>query len=72
MLRTGKRIYCDNEHGCGEVTFPDDAEHVDFINGTRAQTLRTLAKAAGWTITKTHDLCPGCSESAQGDDPCHS
>lgn len=62
-------IFCENEHGTGEVTFPnlnemDVAElHQRFINSpTEAQT-RVEAKKAGWTRVNGADYCPQCKEA---------
>jgi len=65
MIRTAKAIFCDNEHGTGDVTFPE-MEHVNdqtFITSVGTAQLRKDAKAAGWTRLKGADYCPGCSES---------
>jgi hypothetical protein len=62
-------IFCENEHGCGEVSFPDLGSMSQFeleqwfINSpTEAQTRRE-AKAAGWGRVNKADYCPQCMES---------
>lgn len=64
MIRTAKVIFCDNEHGTGEVTYPDMSEITDqvFVAGIPIPALRKQAKAAGWTRHNGADYCPGCSE----------
>lgn len=62
-------IFCANEHGTGEVTFPD-LERMSvqqllqrFVDSpTEAQTRRE-AKAAGWRRVNGEDYCPMCVES---------
>jgi hypothetical protein len=68
MIRTAKVIFCDNEHGVGDLTFPDldelDAHQLkQYFIEARNGGLRKEAKKAGWTRVNGADLCPGCSES---------
>ena len=61
-----KVIFCDNEHGTGDVTFPDlsKLEPEDFQPpALRAAILRKKAKAEGWGRVQGGDYCPGCMES---------
>lgn len=67
--RTCGVIFCENEHGTGEVTFPDLEQmsaydlQQRFVNSpTQAQTRRE-AKAAGWRRIYGADYCPACVES---------
>lgn len=62
-------IFCANEHGFGEITFPDLEQmsvyelQMRFVNPpTEAQTRRE-AKAAGWRRVNKEDYCPQCVES---------
>ncbi len=69
MIRKAIIIFCENEHGFGEATFPDlknenDASIVDlFINPPSVSTLRKNAKLAGWGRVYGADYCPSCMES---------
>lgn len=58
MIRTAKKIYCDNEHGVGDVFFPEDGDYISML--TVAE-IRRRAKAAGWLRTKRNDYCPQCA-----------
>lgn len=69
MFRKAGLLFCANEHGVGDVTFPSLSEMVEqeildfFITpATEAQT-RRKAKAAGWGRVNGEDYCPGCLES---------
>lgn len=64
MIRTAKVIFCDNEHGFGDTTFPEMSRVDDqtFIEPIATFTLRKQAKAAGWTRLNGADYCPLCSE----------
>ena len=44
MIRTVKVLYCDEEHGTGEVTFPE-LEHLDPLRETSAVQLRREAES---------------------------
>jgi hypothetical protein len=64
VICTIKVIFCENEHGISDVTFPalGDLETQTFIDNTETvATLRKKAKAAGWTRVNGADYCPGCS-----------
>ena len=69
MIRKCQVIFCDNEHGTGDVTFPDicalDPQTVQqvFIEGNTTNELRKAAKLAGWGRVNGGDYCPGCIES---------
>lgn len=64
MIRTIKVLFCEEEHGAGDRTFPDlmDLDSKMFIDGapTAAQ-LRKLAKEHGWTRCNGGDYCNTCS-----------
>ena len=68
MIRAAKLIFCDNEHGTGDVTFPSLDRDVQQLQGeyvapqTVAQ-LRKAAKKEGLTRIDGSDYCPQCSES---------
>lgn len=61
-------LFCDNEHGSGDVCFPniDLMDNWDikqlFINGNNARTVRQEAKKAGWGRHNGGDYCPACME----------
>ena len=69
MIRKVQILFCDNEHGTGNKTFPDvdsmDIFKIEqaFIDGNGARSLRKAAKAAGWGRVGGADYCPGCMES---------
>jgi hypothetical protein len=68
MIRNVKVIFCDNEHGFGNVTFPriDELTDEDFISPRTTKQLRVEAKKAGWTrIRKSGDYCDMCSSQGQ-------
>jgi len=64
MIRTAKFIFCDNEHGTGNITFPEISRIDDqtFIEPRTVGQLRKQAKAEGWTRNDGADYCPACSE----------
>lgn len=64
MIRTMKVLFCDNEHGTGDVTFPDlhDVDAPDVINSPTFRELRKRARAAGWKQHNGADYCPDCVE----------
>ncbi len=69
MIRSARLIFCDNEHGSGDVTFPDiygETSHETcqhFISPATAKILRKAAKQEGWGVINGADYCPGCMES---------
>lgn len=68
MIRTAKVIFCDEEHGCGNITFPElgDLSDADLISPKSTRKLRAEAKQAGWKRRKGNDLCPICVDCAEG------
>ena len=67
MIRKCQVIFCDNEHGNGEQTFPDlsaiklDELELLFIEGQSSLgVLRKAAKVAGWGRVDGVDYCPLC------------
>jgi len=59
-------LFCANEHGFGNVTFPD-LDHMDTFKIHQAAIepvgigkLRKDAKAAGWGRVNGEDYCPDC------------
>jgi hypothetical protein len=66
MIRTLKVLFCDNEHGRGDVTLPDlryDVEPLDLINAETVPQLRKRARALGWVHHNGADYCPDCAAS---------
>lgn len=68
MIYSVKVIFCENEHGSGEQTFPriDDITDLTFINPVSAARLRADAKKAGWIRFNGADYCDLCAESVRG------
>lgn len=69
MINNARIMFCDNEHGTGDVCFPDidkmdsfDVKQV-LIKGNTAKELRKEAKQAGWGRINGGDYCPACMES---------
>lgn len=69
MIQKSAILFCDNEHGTGDVCFPD-IDHMDafeikqhFINPTTGKQLRKDAKKIGWGRINGGDYCPACMES---------
>ncbi|HEV2470080.1 MAG TPA: hypothetical protein VGS78_12870 [Candidatus Sulfotelmatobacter sp.] len=67
MIRTAKFIFCDNEHGTGDMTYPDILGDVEVLrqhlidSPTLAQ-IRKDAKKNGWSRHQSADYCPMCTE----------
>ena len=66
MIRKLQILFCDNEHGTGDVCFPD-VTHLDVyqiqqecIQGNDTRSLRKAAKKAGWGRVNGGDYCPEC------------
>lgn len=66
MIRKAQLLFCDNEHGTGDVCFPDltaknsfEIQQV-FIEGNDVRSLRAAAKKAGWGRVNGGDYCPSC------------
>lgn len=69
MIRKINIIFCDNEHGSGDVCFPD-VDSLDghdlrqkIIDGNTIGSVRHDAKKAGWGRVNGGDYCPGCMDS---------
>ena len=69
MINNARILFCDNEHGTGDVCFPDidkmdsyDIKQV-LIKGNTAKELRKEAKKDGWGRINGGDYCPACMES---------
>jgi hypothetical protein len=62
-------IFCENEHGTGDVTFPDlksmDPYELQqrFIESPTERVTRREARAAGWGRVNKADYCPQCMEN---------
>lgn len=71
MIRAAKLIFCENEHGTGDVTFPDLDElsaaemKQHFIESPDLGMLRKAAKIVGWGWVNGGDYCPSCMESEE-------
>ena len=69
MTHKAHLLFCDNEHGTGDVSFPDvkvlDGHDLQqhFMLGLSAGALRKVAKQAGWGRVNGGDYCPHCMES---------
>lgn len=69
MIRKCQIIFCENEHGTGDVCFPDvvamDGHDIQraFIEGHTTGSLRKAAKEAGWGRVNGGDFCPSCMDS---------
>ena len=69
MIRKCVLLFCDNEHGFGEVTFPDVGMigvldiHSELVKERPVSQLRKDAKKAGWGRVNGGDYCPSCMES---------
>ena len=68
MYRRCGIIFCGNEHGTGDVTFPDvsmmSASELmaRFIEPPTESVTRKAAKAEGWGRVNGEDYCPTCIE----------
>lgn len=65
MIRTFKVLFCDNEHGTGDVIFPENFSQElreDMIQPRTAPQLRKAAKNVGWSRVGGVDYCPSCTE----------
>ena len=69
MINNARILFCDNEHGTGDVCFPD-IDNMDnyaikqvLIKGNKTNWLRQEAKSAGWGRVNGGDYCPACMES---------
>lgn len=73
MTRKAIILFCDNEHGTGDICFPDLTKLSGFefqevlIKGNTVGSVRRAAKAAGWGRVGGVDYCPACMGS-MGDD----
>jgi hypothetical protein len=64
MIRKVRILYCDNEHGFGNVTYPDLVNTIEEeIWENSISSLRAEAKKLGWGRVNGGDYCPGCMES---------
>lgn len=70
MIRTVKVLFCDNEHGTGDMTYPSLHQTSEqlaqyFTEGRTAKETRKAAKKEGWGFINGVDYCPLCMESEQ-------
>lgn len=70
MTRKSQILFCDNEHGTGDVCFPDvsvlsgfGVQQLFIAGSTSARGLRKAAKEKGWGRVNGGDYCPECMES---------
>jgi hypothetical protein len=70
MTRKWLILFCDNEHGTGDVCFPDvvrmdgrDIQQALINGGKNASSLRKAAKQEGWGRVNGGDYCPSCMET---------
>lgn len=64
-IRSIMVIFCDNDHGTGEQTYPDVDRIAasDFVAPRGRKQLREDAKRAGWTFPRGLAFCPLCSQT---------
>jgi len=69
MTRKMTFLFCENEHGTGDVCFPEVSGTEEDVKqkivksiGTTVRMLRADAKKAGWGRVNGGDYCPGCME----------
>ena len=65
MIRSVRVIFCDQEHGTGDVTFPalTDLTTEHFVQPFNAKQARAEAKKSGWSHVAGLDYCETCTES---------
>lgn len=62
-------LCCDNEHGTGDVVFPDLTQLAGYeiaqeaSKGMTPADVRREAKNLGWGRVNGADFCPACMES---------
>lgn len=63
MIRKTAVLFCDNEHGNGDVTFPDidDLRSEHFVAPRTTAQLRKEARKAGWRRVDGVDYCDACT-----------
>jgi hypothetical protein len=66
MIRIVRVLLCDEEHGTGDVIFPEDLQgelrDCQTYSPATAAEIRRDARKAGWRRKGGRDLCPGCAE----------
>lgn len=66
MIRKLHFIFCDNEHGTGDVCLPDPDDgslKQKIVEGNTVRALRVEAKQKGWGRVNGGDYCPDCMET---------
>lgn len=69
MILKANILVCDNEHGTGDVVFPDLTKLEGFelaqhcAKGWTGGEVRRQAKAEGWCRHNGVDYCPACADS---------
>lgn len=63
MVRTTRVLFCDEEHGTGDITFPSlrQLDEHNFIEAPTTRSLRAAAKKAGWSFRNGSDYCDMCT-----------
>jgi hypothetical protein len=56
MIRRAMQLFCEEEHGFGDVAFPENPT----FEMTAVQ-LRRAARAAGWSRNQNADYCDICT-----------
>jgi hypothetical protein len=68
VIRRAAVLFCDNEHGTGDVLFtgfselPDLEEAAMYTAPISVVELRRRARKAGWSRSGNVDFCPICTE----------
>ena len=62
VIRKLNFLFCENEHGTGDVCFPDVSriDAYDIVEGNTVREVRKAAKQEGWGRVNGGDFCPGC------------
>lgn len=69
MIHKFNILFCENEHGTGDVVFPDLTTLGGFEfsqeagKGLSVSDVRREAKKQGWGRVNGGDYCPTCMES---------
>lgn len=71
MILKANLLFCENEHGTGDVVFPDMTSlsgfeiQQAFITGNNVRSVRSAAKKLGWGRVNGADYCPACMASME-------
>lgn len=61
MIRTARVVFCDNEHGIGDVSFPE-TPRVEMEGNATAKSIWAEARKAGWKKIGGRHYCQSCVE----------